>query len=847
MKSSDPIEVSNSTYSSRGRRLESTGGDSEISQSVHSTASSGNTQWSSPQHTRHARRLYFGSIPPKHADEEMFKTFLNSVISSGLQEDNNHSYVVSVYINQKKFFAFVELKSIELATACLDLDGIEYYGSFLKVHRANEYKPQLIQNSGTTVGPPIKLNFSHSTFVRVAGKNAPPAPPHQRAVPTVQYTSYGNRTLGHFVHQGDLTHVDEGTIAIVGFPFDEGSRRTGSRLGAGNGPKVARRILKKISVLKNAEFGTDIRELNIVDLGDIIPGLSLEEAHMRLCQVVTEVIGRGAYPLILGGSKDLICPAMNGLTALNPFSTVSMLSVDSTLAASPFNFTSARTESPLQNDASKVTGICSSNALRYVMESKGFKAHKATEILTMHGTNESAKATTNTHCTTGSALGGLGSNSNFDRSLSRAGPVEQRFGNSSLATDHLDLLGHHLDRSGHSIDDRSVGVSVGVGVIGDSRSGDVLDASAHGGFSLGPSIASSNSRDRLDISRSGKTDQGYRQQWDCSGRLHCFAAQGMRSGEDIASYIRDHGGDITWLTRDLRATNPLMSHADRADGMGRKGTGEIVSEALAALGLKASSGLVYCNFSVEAIAASVFPGSSNVGTIGLTASETIEICMAIGASQHTALFSITDFAPDVEEQRSSKMISDMLQGLLMGLCTIPRMSKTTLLRQRTHSSGQSLSTYGNSSTHGLGLSSHGNSSAHGSGISSHELSGSSSHDHGPGLMLSSSPVQSAPQVLHQAISGNDSGGPHDLEESEGSQVLHDPQKEKGKEKEENFGHQQQQHVEYGSVSHYTGLVSEAVPEYAHNATFTPSARRGMGFDDDDDDGHLLGPPGLANR
>jgi hypothetical protein len=114
-------------------------------------------------------------------------------------------------------------------------------------------------------------------------------------------------------------------------------------------------------------------------------------------------------------------------------------------------------------------------------------------------------------------------------------------------------------------------------------------------------------------------------------------------------------------------------------------------------------------------------------------------------------------------------------------------------------------------------------------------------------MLSSSPVQSAPQVLHQAISGNDSGGPHDLEESEGSQVLHDPQKEKGKEKEENFGHQQQQHVEYGSVSHYTGLVSEAVPEYAHNATFTPSARRGMGFDDDDDDGHLLGPPGLANR
>ena len=34
--------------------------------------------------------------------------------------------VVNVYINHEKCFAFVELKSVELATTCLALDGVKY-------------------------------------------------------------------------------------------------------------------------------------------------------------------------------------------------------------------------------------------------------------------------------------------------------------------------------------------------------------------------------------------------------------------------------------------------------------------------------------------------------------------------------------------------------------------------------------------------------------------------------------------------------------------------------------------------------------------------------------------------
>jgi splicing factor U2AF subunit len=39
--------------------------------------------------------------------------------------------VCNVYINHEKFFAFVELKSLELTQACLGLDGIKYHHKYV--------------------------------------------------------------------------------------------------------------------------------------------------------------------------------------------------------------------------------------------------------------------------------------------------------------------------------------------------------------------------------------------------------------------------------------------------------------------------------------------------------------------------------------------------------------------------------------------------------------------------------------------------------------------------------------------------------------------------------------------
>jgi len=83
--------------------------------------------------TRHARRIYVGGIPAAHCDEEALKSFINSVICKGLGDDGDSSYVLSIYVHQQKCFAFVELNSIELTTACLELDGIIYRSTPLKV------------------------------------------------------------------------------------------------------------------------------------------------------------------------------------------------------------------------------------------------------------------------------------------------------------------------------------------------------------------------------------------------------------------------------------------------------------------------------------------------------------------------------------------------------------------------------------------------------------------------------------------------------------------------------------------------------------------------------------------
>lgn len=99
-----------------------------------------------PQHTRHARRIYVGGLEDRTAEAEV-KEFFNDVVEKATKKKEKGGHVISVYINKDRHFAFVELATMELATACMELDGIKFNGIPLKIRRPNDFNPSLVPKS----------------------------------------------------------------------------------------------------------------------------------------------------------------------------------------------------------------------------------------------------------------------------------------------------------------------------------------------------------------------------------------------------------------------------------------------------------------------------------------------------------------------------------------------------------------------------------------------------------------------------------------------------------------------------------------------------------------------------
>lgn len=111
------------------------------------------------QATRHARRLYVGGIPPSSSEEDIghfFRTIITQSVSA--RELDGKDPIVSVFINREKSFAFVELQTIELTTACCKLDGMTYCGNTLRIRRPNDYQPERIL--AQELGPIPTLSLS---------------------------------------------------------------------------------------------------------------------------------------------------------------------------------------------------------------------------------------------------------------------------------------------------------------------------------------------------------------------------------------------------------------------------------------------------------------------------------------------------------------------------------------------------------------------------------------------------------------------------------------------------------------------------------------------------------------
>jgi hypothetical protein len=301
-----------------------------------------------PQQTRHARRIYVGGIPPNYIDEDGLRIFLSTVIAQGLREENDHSYVLSVYINHKKCFAFVELKSIELATACLDLDGMIMKNVVLRVLRANEYKPELIPQLLNKV---IRFDLSGFQFGSISASSATGMPGlggstggagtgggggvagiggnhsyhhHQSIMEGGGDDNFMERTLESIIQFSNLGGLEAGSITIVGFPFDENisnKKNTSTLRGIGciNTPKQFRSLIRKYryGYIDNPEYfeenQIDLSKMKVLDVGDVLAGKNSEETKSNLSTTISELILRGSVPFVIGGSLDLSYYSISGL------------------------------------------------------------------------------------------------------------------------------------------------------------------------------------------------------------------------------------------------------------------------------------------------------------------------------------------------------------------------------------------------------------------------------------------------------------------------------------------------------------------------------------------------------
>lgn len=103
----------------------------------------------------------------------------------------------------------------------------------------------------------------------------------------------------------------EAQIIILGCPQDEGVLRNGGRPGAASAPAEIRRCLYRLTT-------TGLKDLRVLDLGDIVLQSSLEATHALQQQWVQQLLADGKRVIVLGGGNDISYPDCSALSFVAP-------------------------------------------------------------------------------------------------------------------------------------------------------------------------------------------------------------------------------------------------------------------------------------------------------------------------------------------------------------------------------------------------------------------------------------------------------------------------------------------------------------------------------------------------
>jgi formiminoglutamase len=108
--------------------------------------------------------------------------------------------------------------------------------------------------------------------------------------------------VGHLLGR-DLGPDEVPVAVLVGFPSDEGVRRSGGRPGASEGPGAIRSSLYRLT-----PDARDDRLARLLtrsrDLGDLDVGGDLDAAQQSLGEVLAPYLARGVFAIVLGGGHE---------------------------------------------------------------------------------------------------------------------------------------------------------------------------------------------------------------------------------------------------------------------------------------------------------------------------------------------------------------------------------------------------------------------------------------------------------------------------------------------------------------------------------------------------------------
>jgi len=135
----------------------------------------------------------------------------------------------------------------------------------------------------------------------------------------IQYiSSLSTQNMGSkvvFHTDKDFPDLDKIKIAIIGVPENRGDKKAYQEVNLDF-------IRKEFYSLFPGNW-----QSSIADLGDILPGNSLEDTFFALKKVISRLLKKGIVPIVIGGSQDLIYPLYRAYDDLEQM--VNLVSIDS--------------------------------------------------------------------------------------------------------------------------------------------------------------------------------------------------------------------------------------------------------------------------------------------------------------------------------------------------------------------------------------------------------------------------------------------------------------------------------------------------------------------------------------